>query len=36
MNDYREYSDDYRDKDITILILIISIAMVLASIYLVS
>ena len=35
MNDYKEYNDDYKDEDITIMILLISVAMVIASIYLV-
>lgn len=35
MNNHREYSDEYKDKDINILILLIGIAMVIASIYLV-
>ena len=35
MNDYRKYNDEYKDEDITIMILLISVAMVIASIYLV-
>lgn len=35
MNDYREYNDEYKDEDITIMILLIGVAMVIASIYLV-
>jgi len=35
MNNHREYNDEYKDEDITIMILLIGVAMVIASIYLV-
>ena len=35
MNNHKEYNDEYKDKDINILILLIGAAMVIASIYLV-
>jgi len=35
MNNHKEYGDEYKDEDITIMILLIGAAMVIASIYLV-